>query len=73
MNDIDEEIDTAEIAEEDWIEYMKRSIEEAMERMKTAKNPMLDQNPQKNEMEISDENRIATGRKMGGESSWMEP
>ena len=36
MNDTDEEIDTAEI-EEDWIEYMKRSTEEAMERMKTAK------------------------------------
>ena len=29
------------------------------------KNPMLDQNSQKNEMEIGDENRIATGRKMG--------
>ena len=37
MNDTDEEIDTAEIEEEDWIEYMKRSTDEAMERMKTAK------------------------------------
>ena len=34
---------------------------------------MLDQNSQKIEMEIGDESRIATGRKMGGESSWMEP
>ena len=42
MNDTDEEIDTAEIEEEeeeeDWIEYVKRSTEEAMERMKTAKS-----------------------------------
>ena len=30
-------------------------------------------NSQKNEMVIGDENRIGTGRKMGGESSWMEP
>ena len=37
MNDTDEEIDTTEIEEEDWIEYMKRSTEEAMERMRTAK------------------------------------
>ena len=37
MNDTDEEIDTAEIEEEDWINYMKRSTVEAMERMKTAK------------------------------------
>ena len=35
-NDTDEEIDTAEIEQEDWIEYMKRSTDEAMERMKTA-------------------------------------
>ena len=37
MNDTDEEIDTAEIEEEDWIDYMKRSTDEAMERTKTAK------------------------------------
>ena len=37
MNDTDEEIDTAEIEEEEWIEYMTRSTEEAMERMKTVK------------------------------------
>ena len=44
-----------------------------MELMKNCKNPMLDQNSQKNEVEISDENRIATGRKIGSDSSWMEP
>ena len=37
MNDTDEEIDTAVIEEEDRIEYMKRSTDEAMERMKTTK------------------------------------
>ena len=37
MNDTDEDSDTAEIEEEDWIDYMKRSTDEAMERMKTAK------------------------------------
>ena len=37
MNDTDEENDTAEIEEEDWIEYMKRCTDEAMQRMKTAK------------------------------------
>ena len=37
MNDIDEEIGTAVIEEEDCIEYMKRSIDEATQRMKTAK------------------------------------
>ena len=37
MNDSDEEIDTAEI-EEDWNENMKRSTEEAMERMKLQKS-----------------------------------
>ena len=34
MNDTDEEIDTA--VEEDWIEYIKRSTDEAMQRMETA-------------------------------------
>ena len=37
MNDTDEEIDTAVVEEENWTEYMKRSTEEAIERMKTAK------------------------------------
>ena len=37
MNETDEEIDTAEIEEEDWIDCMKRSTDEAMELMKTAK------------------------------------
>ena len=36
MNDTDEEMDTAVIEEEDWIEYISRSTEEAIEQMKTA-------------------------------------
>ena len=37
MNDNDEEIDTEVIEEEDWIEYMKRSTDVAIEQMKTTK------------------------------------
>ena len=69
MNDTDEEVDTAEIEEGDWIEYMKRSTDEAMRQMRTAKIQCWIKNTQKNEMETSDENRIATRREMGSESS----
>ena len=33
----DEEIDAAEIEEEDWIEYIKRSTNEAMKKMENEK------------------------------------
>ena len=36
-NDTDEEIDTTVIEEEDWIEHIKRSTDEAMEKMENAK------------------------------------
>ena len=36
-NDTEEEIDTTEIEEEDWIEYIKRSTNDAMEKMENAK------------------------------------
>ena len=36
-SDSDEEIDAAEIEEEDWIEYTKRSTNEAMEKMENEK------------------------------------
>ena len=36
-DDADEEIDTTVIEEEDWIEYIKRSTEDAMEKMAHAK------------------------------------
>ena len=32
-SDNDEEIDAAEIEEEEWVEYIKRSTNEAMEKM----------------------------------------
>ena len=39
MNDTDEELDTAEIEEEDWVEYTKRSTKEAEEQMRAAQIP----------------------------------
>ena len=39
MKDTDEEMDTGETDEENWIEYLKRSTDIADERMKTAKIP----------------------------------
>ena len=36
-NDTEEEIDTSEIEEEDWIEYIKRSTNDAKEKMENAK------------------------------------
>ena len=36
-DDADEEIDTTSIEEEDWVEYIKRSTEEAIENMENAK------------------------------------
>ena len=60
-------LDTAVIEAEDWIEFMKRSTDEAMEHEKYKK--CWFKNSQKNEMEIGDENRIGTGRKMGGKAA----
>ena len=61
---------SAVIEEGGWIEYMKRRTDEAIEQMKNTKNPMLDQNSLKNEMgDWRWRNHIATGRKMGSESS----
>ena len=36
-NDTDEEIDATEIEEEDWIEHIKRSTKDVMEKMRNAK------------------------------------
>ena len=36
-DDADDEIDTTSIKEEDWIEYVRKSTEEAMEKMESAK------------------------------------
>ena len=58
-DDADEEIDTTVIEEEDWIEYIKRSTEDAMEKMERAKIRCWNRT-QKNEMEIGTENRNIT-------------
>ena len=49
MKDTDEVIDTGEIDEQDWIEYMKRSTSIAVERI-----------TQKNEKALGSENCNAT-------------
>ena len=36
-SDTDDEIDTTEIEEEDWIKYMKRSTDEAIDKVEDAK------------------------------------
>ena len=56
-DDADEEIDTTVI--EDWIEYIKRSTEDAMEKMAHAKIRCWNRT-QKNEMEIGTENSDIT-------------
>ena len=57
-DDADEEIDTTSIEEEDWFEYIKRSIEEAIEKMVSAKDSMLEQDSQKMKWKLA--LRIAT-------------
>ena len=58
-DDADNEIDATLIEEEDWIEYIKRSTEEAMEKMERAKIRCWNRT-HKNEMEIGTENRNIT-------------
>ena len=60
MNDTDEELDTAEIEEEDGAEYSKKKHERSRTTDEGSPNPMLDRTTQKSEMVISDENSIAT-------------
>ena len=63
--DPDEEIDTAELEQEDWIDYMKRSTAEADGQNEYSQDPMLDRNALKTEVATGDENIIATKRTMG--------
>ena len=53
--DSDKEMDTIEIEEEDWIEYIKRSTADALDKMERAKIRCWNRT-QKNEMEIGTEN-----------------
>ena len=57
--DSEKDIDTIEIEEEDWIEYIKRSTVDASDKMERAKIRCWNRT-QKNEMEISIENRNIT-------------
>ena len=56
--DSEKEIDTIEIEEEDWIDYIKRSTVDALDKMERAKIRCW--NRTKNEMEIGTENRNIT-------------
>ena len=72
VNDTDEEIDTAEIEQEEWIEYMKRSTAEAEELMQKAKIPCWIETHTGMKWRTGHENTIATKGTVGKESSRME-
>ena len=72
-NGIDEEIVSTEIEEENCIEYITRSTDEAMEKMKNAKIRCWNKTRKKSEMETRAENNNITEREMVEESRRMEP
>ena len=57
-DDADEEIDRSLIEDEDWIEYIIRSTEDAMEKMECAKIQCWEQDTQKMKWKLAQ--RIAT-------------
>ena len=63
-SDNDEEIDVAEIEEEDWVDYTKRSTNEAMEKMENEQIRYWNKTQKKKEMETGDENCHITEREM---------
>ena len=63
-DDADEEIDTTSIEEEDWIDYIKSTTEEPMEKMKSAKIRCWNKTHKTNEMETGTENCHFTKREM---------
>ena len=65
-------MDTTELEEENWIDYIKRSTEEAIDKMDDTKIRCWIKT-EKNEMENDTENRISSKWEMDGESCWMEP
>ena len=71
MNDTDEEITAAEMEEEEWIEYMKRSSAAVIEQIKITEITCWIET-QNNEIEIGDVDSINARGKMGKESSGME-
>ena len=70
-DDPDEEMDTTTI-EEEWIDFIKRSDCRCIGQDGTCKDSMLEQDPQKNEMEIGTENCKFTEWKMAEKGCWME-
>ena len=58
--DSEKDIDTIEIEEEDWIDYIKRSTADALDKMEHAKIRCWNRTHKKNEMEIGIENRNIT-------------
>ena len=61
VQDSDASFENAVIEEEDWIEHIKKSTDEAMEKMENAKiRSMMEQDSQKNEMETGAENSNIT-------------
>ena len=72
--DSEKEIDTIEIEEEDWIDYIKRSTADALDKMEHAKIRCWNRtHKKKNEVEIGTENCNITEWKMAKKSCWMEP
>ena len=69
VGDTDEDIDTTEIEEENWIEHMKRSTRLKDE---ASQYPMLDRDTLKDEMEIGNEDHFTPRDKMDKKSSKME-
>ena len=51
--DSDEEMDTIEIEEEDWIEYIKRSTADAFGQDGTCKDSLLEQDTQKKKWKLA--------------------
>ena len=71
-NDTGEKIDTAEVEEEEWIEYMKRSTIGCGGQDEGSQHSVLDRNSKKHEMEISSEDRTTYRVKVGEKNSNME-
>ena len=69
----DEEIDAAEIEEEEWKEYTKTSTIEAMEKMENEKIRCWNMTQGKIDMETDDENRNIIEREMIDGRYWMKP
>ena len=70
--DSDKEIDTAELEQEDWIEYMKRNTAAAEEEMKKAKIPCWIEMHRRMEFRLAMRVASLPKRTMGKENSRME-